>query len=129
MIVRFTLVFFLFQAAITQAQTTLPEAKRLVHPPGVALVLSGGGMKGFAHIGVLDVLDSAHVPIDLIVGTSIGAVIGGLYADGYTPKQLEAFARSIDWNDVLEIQDEANRTERVLSQKDMDHALLSLRFT
>lgn len=107
----------------------LPESKRLAHPPGVALVLSGGGLKGFAHIGVLDVLDSAHVPIDLIVGTSIGAVVGGLYAAGYTPKQLEAFATSINWADVLELSDEANRSERVLSQKDMDHALLSLRFT
>jgi len=129
MTLRLALAFFLLYAALTQAQTTLPEAKRLVHPPGVALVLSGGGLKGFAHIGVLDVLDSAQIPIDLIVGTSIGAVIGGLYADGYNPKQLEAFARSIDWAEVLELQDEPNRAERVLSQKDMDHALLSLRFT
>ncbi len=107
----------------------LPESNRLAHPPGVALVLSGGGIKGFAHIGVLEVLDSAHVPINLIVGTSIGAVVGGLYAAGYTPKQLEAFAKSINWSDVLELSDETSRTERVLSQKDMDHALLSLRFT
>ncbi len=107
----------------------LPEAARLPHPPGVALVLSGGGIKGFAHIGVLEVLDSAHVPIDLIVGTSIGAVVGGLYAAGYTPQELESFAKNINWSDVLEIQDESHRSERVLNQKDMDHALLSLRFT
>ncbi len=130
MIFRFTLALFLFHAALSSAQPALlPESQRLAHPPGVALVLSGGGLKGFAHIGVLDVLDSAHVPIDLIVGTSIGAVVGGLYAAGYTPKQLEAFAESIEWADVLEIQDESSRVERVLSQKDMDHALLSLRFT
>jgi predicted acylesterase/phospholipase RssA len=133
MTLRFTLAFLLLHAATALAQdvgsTSLRhDSASLPHPPGVALVLSGGGIKGFAHIGVLDVLDSAHVPIDLIVGTSIGAVIGGLYADGYTPKQLEAFAKSINWADVLEIENESDRAERVLSQKDMDHALLSLRF-
>ncbi len=127
MIVRFTLAFLLFHVAALQAQEV--SSTSLQHPPGVALVLSGGGIKGFAHIGVLDVLDSAHVPIDLIVGTSIGAVVGGLYAAGYTPKQLEVFAKSIDWSDVLELQASSDRSERVLSQKDMDHALLSLRFT
>jgi len=132
MIARISLVFLLLYSSALRAQgvhsTSLPEAARLPHPPGVALVLSGGGIKGFAHIGVLDVLDSAHVPIDLIVGTSIGAVVGGLYAAGYTPKQLEEFARKINWADVLEVQDESHRAEKVLSQKD-DRALLSLRFT
>ncbi len=132
MIARLALGFLLLPA-IVQAQdvrgTSLPEAKRLAHPPGVALVLSGGGLKGFAHIGVLDVLDSAHIPIDLIAGTSIGAVVGGLYAAGYTPKQLETFAESIDWADILGLTGESNRSERTLSQKDMDDALLSLRFT
>ncbi len=134
MIVRFALAILLLFTATAQAQdvrsTSLPnDSSSLSHPPGVALVLSGGGIKGFAHIGVLEVLDSAHIPIDLIVGTSIGAVVGGLYAAGYTPKQLESFAKSINWADVLELSDETSRTERVLSQKDMDHALLSLRFT
>src|ERR1035437_4075606 len=124
MIFRFTLALLLLHAATAQAQdmhcTSLRrDSTSLQHPPGVALVLSGGGIKGFAHIGVLDVLDSAHVPVGLIVGTSIGAVVGGLYAAGYTPKQLESFAKSIDWADVLEIQSESDRTERVLSQKDM----------
>ncbi|HZK75288.1 MAG TPA: patatin-like phospholipase family protein, partial [Candidatus Kapabacteria bacterium] len=135
MIARLALGFFLFYASVARGQdvrvpdTLLPEAKRLAHPPGVALVLSGGGMKGFVHIGVLDVLDSAHVPIGLIAGTSIGAVVGGLYAAGYSPKQLEHFAESTNWSDVLGIQGEPDRSERSLNQKDMDHALLSLRFT
>ncbi|HWF43599.1 MAG TPA: patatin-like phospholipase family protein [Candidatus Kapabacteria bacterium] len=106
----------------------LPEASRLSRTPSIALVLSGGGAKGFAHIGVLDVLDSARIPIDLIVGTSIGAAIGGLYAAGYTPAQLEHFALTTDWLDVLELSDESHRNERVLSQKDADNALLSLRY-
>ena len=126
MFARFALGFMLLCACSVRAQDL---SAGLEHPPGVALVLSGGGIKGFAHIGVLDVLDSAHVPIDLIVGTSIGAVVGGLYADGYTPKQLEHFATTIDWADILELSGQTDRSEKVLSQKNADHALLSLRFS
>jgi NTE family protein len=97
--------------------------------PTIALVLSGGSAKGLAHIGVLDVLDSAHIPIDLIVGTSMGAAIGGLYAVGYTPKQLETFALTTNWQDVLDFDDDSHRTERLFSQKDQDNSVLSLRFT
>ncbi len=96
--------------------------------PGLALVLSGGGARGFAHIGVLDVLDSAGIKIDLIVGTSIGASIGGLYAAGYSPKELEQFAVNTNWQDILGIDDDARRVERMINQKDQDDALLSLRF-
>ncbi len=97
--------------------------------PSVALVLSGGGAKGLAHIGVLDVLDSANIPIDLIVGTSMGAAIGGLYAAGYSPKELEQFAERTNWSDILAYDDDSHRTERMLNQKDNDKAVLSLRFT
>jgi predicted acylesterase/phospholipase RssA/outer membrane translocation and assembly module TamA len=97
--------------------------------PSVALVLSGGGAKGLAHIGVLEILDSAHIPIDLIVGTSMGAAIGGLYAAGYTPKELEQFAERTNWSDILDFDDDSHRTERMLDQKDNDRAVLSLRFT
>ena len=124
----FVLLILLSSAEFCRGQALLPEAKRLAHPPGIALVLSGGAAKGFAHIGVLEILDSAHIPIDLIVGTSIGASIGGLYAAGYTPAQLEHFALTTNWNDALDLEDEVHRTERVLSQKDADNALLSLRF-
>ena len=129
MIARIIIVSMLWLAAAARGYTqpTIPEAARLQHPPGIALVLSGGGAKGFAHIGVLDVLDSARVPIDLIVGTSIGAAIGGLYAAGYTPAQLEHFALTTNWLDVLDLGD-AHRSERVLSQKDADNSILSLRF-
>lgn len=104
-------------------RTTFPK------PPRVAVVLSGGSAKGLAHIGVLEILDSAHIPIDLIVGTSIGASIGGYYAIGYTPKDLVRFAEETNWNDVLDLNDESHRTERVLNLKDPEEALLSLRFT
>jgi NTE family protein len=64
-------------------------------PGRVALVLSGGGAKGLAHIGVLRVLDSLGVRPDLVVGTSMGAVIGGMYASGYTGRQIDSLARTL----------------------------------
>jgi len=130
MLARAVIILCLIAAARPSAgQPLLPEASRLSHSPGIALVLSGGGAKGFSHIGVLEILDSAQVPIDLIVGTSIGSSIGGLYAAGYSPQQLERFAESVNWLDVLDLAGEARRNERSLRQKDVDNALLSLRFT
>jgi NTE family protein len=69
--------------------------------PKVGLVLSGGGARGAAHIGVLRELERQRIPIDYIVGTSIGAIVGGLYASGYTPDGIEAAYESIDWADVF----------------------------
>lgn len=60
----------------------------------VAVVLSGGGSKGAAHIGVLKALEENHIPIDYIAGTSIGAIIGGLYANGWSPDEMEALITS-----------------------------------
>lgn len=56
--------------------------------PKVALVLSGGGARGLAHVGVLKVLEQSRVPVDMVVGTSMGAIIGGLYAAGMSPEEL-----------------------------------------
>lgn len=63
----------------------------------VALVLSGGGAKGFAHVGVLKALEENHIPIDCIAGTSMGAIVGGLYAAGYSPLEIERFITSADF--------------------------------
>ena len=60
----------------------------------VALVLSGGGSRGLAHVGVLKALEENHIPIDYIAGTSMGAIIGGLYASGYTLAEIEKFVTS-----------------------------------
>lgn len=78
-----------------QAQNTEVQSK-----PKVGLVLSGGGAKGFAHIGVLKVIDSLGIKIDYVAGTSMGAIIGSLYASGYSGKQLEDIFREQDF-DVL----------------------------
>ncbi|WP_152221785.1 patatin-like phospholipase family protein [Pseudomonas sp. SCB32] len=70
-------------------------------PPKIGLVLSGGAARGLAHIGVLKALDEQGIHVDAIAGTSMGAVIGGLYAAGYTPKELEKLALSLDWQQAL----------------------------
>ena len=67
----------------------------------VGLVLSGGGAKGFAHIGVLKVIDSLGIKIDYISGTSMGAIIGALYATGYSGKQLEAIFENQDFDELI----------------------------
>jgi NTE family protein len=70
-------------------------------PAKTALVLAGGGSKGFAHIGVLEVLDSIGVKPDLIVGTSIGAIIGAMYASGYTGAQIDSLTRALPIESVF----------------------------
>ncbi|MGE5943759.1 MAG: patatin-like phospholipase family protein, partial [Flavobacteriales bacterium] len=67
----------------------------------VGLVLSGGGAKGLAHIGVLKVIDSLGVKIDYIAGTSMGAIVGALYASGYSGKQIDSIFNDVDFDDIL----------------------------
>lgn len=66
--------------------------------PRIGLVLSGGGARGLAHVGVLEALEELRIPVDAIAGTSMGAVVGGLYASGMTPKDIDALMRGIDWS-------------------------------
>lgn len=75
-----------------------PEQDEGRSRPTVALVLSGGAALGFAHNGVLKVLEELGVPIDMVVGTSMGAIIGGFYAVGYSPQDIESIAAGIDWS-------------------------------
>ncbi len=89
-----------------------------IQKPKIGLVLSGGGAKGLAHIGVLKVLEDAGVQIDYIGGTSMGAVIGGLYASGYTARQLEYMFTEIN-TDAL-IQDYVPRNSKAFLQKRND---------
>jgi NTE family protein len=69
--------------------------------PSVALVLEGGGALGFAHIGVIKYIEELGIPIDLVVGTSMGATVGGFYALGFDSVRLEEIALNIDWNDIF----------------------------
>lgn len=69
--------------------------------PHIALVLSGGGARGFAHVGVLQIIDSLGIPIHLITGTSMGAIVGGLYALGYSGNDLDSLSNQIDWTIIF----------------------------
>lgn len=81
--------------------------------PRIGLVLSGGGARGLAHVGVLKVLEEQRVPIDAVAGTSMGAIVGGLYASGMTADELDKAFRAIDWEGVF-----ARRVDRQhLSQR------------
>lgn len=74
----------------------------------MAVVLSGGGAKGMAHIGVLRVLERAGIPIDIVAGTSMGSIVGGLYAMGYDAEQLDSMVRRQDWTFLLSDKQEAH---------------------
>ncbi|WP_119079454.1 patatin-like phospholipase family protein [Chitinophaga alhagiae] len=69
--------------------------------PGVGLTLSGGGAKGLAHIGILQAIDSAGLKIDYVTGTSMGSIVGGLYAIGYSGDSIEHMARKLDWSSLF----------------------------
>ncbi len=81
------------------AQSLAPASVTAESPsrPRVALVLSGGGARGFAHVGVLKALEAARVPVDWVVGTSMGAIVGGLYASGMNAQAMERELLAIDW--------------------------------
>ncbi|KQV55530.1 MULTISPECIES: patatin-like phospholipase family protein [unclassified Duganella] len=91
-----------------------PVSKR----PKVALVLSGGGARGFAHVGVLRALQQMHIPVDIVVGTSMGSVIGGAWAAGASLKDLETMAATTDWDSV--VADRPARDELHFRRRDED---------
>ena len=80
---------------------TLGYSQEVTPRPKVGVVLSGGGAKGFAHIGVLKVLEDAGVKIDYIGGTSMGAVVGGLYASGYSARQIDSIFHDTNFDELL----------------------------
>jgi NTE family protein len=86
--------------------------------PRIGLVLSGGGARGAAHIGVLKVLDELHVPVDAIAGTSMGAVVGGLYASGMSGNEIDALLTSVDWQDAF--RDRPRRADLAFRRKQED---------
>jgi NTE family protein len=97
--------------------------------PKVALALSGGGARGIAQIGVLKVLEKYNVPVDFIASTSIGAIIGGLYAAGYTTAELENLVLTTNWEDLLSLLEETKRTDLFVDQKLIgERSFLAIRF-
>lgn len=90
---------FIFTASPLSAgqNEAVPSQSR----PRIGLVLSGGGARGIAHIGVIKVLEEMNIPVDFIAGTSMGAIVGGLYAAGASPADLEKLVTSIDWDNAF----------------------------
>ncbi len=94
-IIMMTIAVLMIGAANAQTDSTAVKRKK------VGVVLSGGGAKGMAHIGVLKVLEKAGIPVDIVTGTSMGSIIGGLYAIGYNANSLDSMVRVQDWSYVI----------------------------
>lgn len=108
-----TLLLVLLSIIFTMSATSQPSCNKRKK---VAVVLSGGGAKGVAHIGALRVLEKAGIPIDYIVGTSMGSIVGGLYAIGYDSHKLDSIVRQIDWS--LALSDRADVSNQTLEERD-----------
>jgi len=93
------------------------EKRRPVQMPVVGLALSGGGSRGISQIGVLKALEEYGIPVDIIVGTSMGSIVGGLYASGYSVKDLDSIARVTDWAALLSTNTKIDRRELFIDQK------------
>ena len=108
----------MIRALLALALFAFPMASVQAAPdrPKTCLVLGGGGARGAAHIGVLKVLEREHVPVDCIVGTSMGAIVGGLYAAGYRADEIESLLRAIDWRDMFK--DDPPREELPMRRKE-----------
>ena len=101
--------WFVFMTGFSQNQDTNNDIK-------VGLVLSGGGAKGLAHIGVLKVIDSLGIRVDYVAGTSMGAIIGSLYASGYSGKQIDTIFRDVDFDKI--INDNLPRAAKTFYERD-----------
>src|SRR4051794_1798290 len=107
------LFFLLFATCVLYAQ------------PKVGVTLSGGGAKGLAHIGILEAIDSAGLRVDCISGTSMGGIVGSLYAAGYSGRDIEKIARELDWN-VLFSGRPSMRTVNIDEKTEFDNYAIEL---
>ncbi|MDA0987099.1 MAG: patatin-like phospholipase family protein [Bacteroidetes bacterium] len=121
------LICLLFSFSSSLEIQTIKSLKN--NRPRVGLVLSGGGTRGFAHLGVLKILEKYKIPIDLIVGTSMGSVLGGLYASGYTVDELDKILKTTNWEEVLSFSEVTDRQSVFYDQKqNFDRKQLTIRF-
>lgn len=118
LIFLFCLLIFIFNYTQVKENLVIPKN------PKIGLSLAGGGAKGFAHVGVLKVLDSLGIRVDYISGTSMGAIVGGLYASGYTGKDIEKIVMETDFYNLLS--NANNRAETSFFNKSVDKYLLKV---
>jgi len=114
------LILFIWAPNPTRAQLTGPDSSR----PRIGLALSGGSAKGLAHIGVIRVLEEFGVPIDVVTGTSMGALMGGLFASGYDGDELRDIVMNLDWSTLF-----SDRVERRFLGPDQRLATASVAFS
>src|SRR5674476_368293 len=119
MIMRLKIYTFWFLLLLNLGSTAFAQK--------VGLVLSGGGAKGVAHIGVIRALEDNGIPIDYITGTSMGAIIGGLYAAGYSPDQMEEIITSKDFGNWVSGQMDPEYTY-FFKKEDPNPSWINLRF-
>lgn len=108
--------------AATLLLPSLAQGEDLAERPRIGLVLSGGGARGGAHIGVLRALEELGVPIDCIAGTSMGAIVGGFYAAGYSADEIERIIRETNWSKAFS--DQPERRGMSMRKKDLDAEFL-----
>lgn len=115
-----TSLFFILAVVGMIAQTVhKPEKKERKK---VAVVLCGGGAMGAIHIGALKVLEESGIPIDMVTGTSMGSIIGGMYAVGYDAKDIEDIVNSMDWGDIL--RDRLSMRSQTLDERERQNIYL-----
>jgi NTE family protein len=108
--------FFAFLLLLLPLGGTLAQAPQVGPRPKIGVVLSGGGAKGLAHIGILKAIDSAGLKVDYITGTSMGSIIGALYAVGYSADSIEKITRRIDWD--LLLSNQSSMRSMIMDEKD-----------
>ncbi len=116
--VRIMMIALLLIANFPHAAAAESSSER----PRIGLALSGGGARGGAHVGVLKAIEVYGVPIDYIAGTSMGAIIGALYASGYSADEIETVLKETDWNAALK--DSPDRTDQTMRKKELESQFL-----
>ncbi len=109
---QYSVMLLLALLLVSTLNAQMEDADR---EPKIGLVLSGGGAKGIAHIGALKVIEEAGVELDFIAGSSMGAIVGGLYASGYSATELDSIFRNTDFNEI--IQDNFPRGSKTFYEK------------
>jgi NTE family protein len=117
---RWLLVTILAWAGLLPAFAAAPPPSSAT--PCIGLVLGGGGARGAAHIGVIEVLEREHIPICRIAGTSMGSIVGGMYAAGYSAQEMRGIIAKLDWSDLFS--DDPARVEMPMRRKQDDYRYL-----
>jgi|GEM_PF-386007 len=125
-LVRFALLGVILAVLLPGSALVWAQASLSADAPRLALVLSGGGGRGFAHVGVLRALEEEGIPLYCVVGTSMGAVVGGLYASGYSPDEIDSLLGRYSWDDMF--RDSPDRPLMYTGRKDVsDRHLIEFR--